>query len=303
PRMSAIGFLLAPKRDIPPARDENWMATVQSWLHIANWAWFELWQALPEEQRRGAPGMPPGAGLSSNAMDASRKQDPDLVASARPWAEQSWKAWNDSGRTAPLPVADAAAAHEALALDSRMSLANLVGYRGGYTPVPPGKLKRGGALAFVKIEGDSNAFAFGEQDGVERALFLELARGHGGDHLAVWTFGRALHILVARSLAPGVRPRLFGPLSVRTRVAAGAKRPGGFVEALEAALDGGALEPDFDALRRDLSRPELSVEACFAALGIPGARDFASPEAAALWEQLDRVAAALLTGQAADKTQ
>jgi hypothetical protein len=47
--MSSIGFLLAPLREIPTERDEQWKSTVQSWLHIANYAWFGLWQKLPQD--------------------------------------------------------------------------------------------------------------------------------------------------------------------------------------------------------------------------------------------------------------
>jgi len=299
--MSSIGFLLAPLRDIPAERDKQWMSTVQSWLHIANWTWFNIWKGLPEQQKRGVPKMPPGTGLSSNAMSATRKKDPEIIGSAQPWAERAWQVWNDSERKAPLPVVDAAAAHEALGLDSRMSLPELVGYSGGFKPVPPKKLKRGGSYAFLKNEGDPNAQAFAQEDGTQRALFLEIARGHGGDHLAIWTFGHALHILVARSPSPGARPTLYGPFSVRTRVAAGTNRPGGFVEKVEGALAGSVLRPDFNSLRREIAKPELSVEASFEALGLPGARDFASPDTAAHWNEMDRAGFALLTGQPADK--
>jgi hypothetical protein len=79
--MSSIGFLLSPLREIPAQRDEQWMTTVQSWLHIANFAWFRLWEQLPAEQKRGVPRMPPGTSLSSNAADATRNKDPELIAS------------------------------------------------------------------------------------------------------------------------------------------------------------------------------------------------------------------------------
>jgi hypothetical protein len=202
--MASLGFLLAPLREIPTEHDDQWLSTVQSWLHIANFAWFGLWQQLSEEERRGVPRMPPGTGLSNNAMDATRKKDPELLASAKAWAEHAWQVWNDSGRQAPLlPVADSATAHEALGLDSRMTAAQLIGYAGGFATIAPAKLKRGGRYGFLKGDGDLNAFAFGELDSTQRELFLEIARGHGGDHIAVWTFGHALHVLVARSVKPG----------------------------------------------------------------------------------------------------
>jgi len=50
--MATIGFLLAPLREIPASRDEKWMATVQSWIDIANRAWFDLWKMLPPEQQK-----------------------------------------------------------------------------------------------------------------------------------------------------------------------------------------------------------------------------------------------------------
>jgi hypothetical protein len=301
--MSTISFLLAPLREIPTEYDDQWMSTVQSWLHIANFAWFGLWQQLTEEQRRGVPKMPPGTGLSSNAMDATRKKDPEIMASAKGWAERVWRAWNDSGRQAPLPVADSATTHEALGLDSHMTITQLIGYAGGFTPIAPAKLKRGGRYGFLKSEGDINAFAFGERDSTQRELFLEIARGHGGDHLAVWTFGHSLHVLVARSAKPGARPTVQGPFSVRARVLDGSKRPGGFVEAVMAALEGSAFRPDFETLQRELAKPELSVAKCFEAFGVPGARDFASPDVAARWEDMNCVGHALLTGQPVDKKQ
>ena len=146
--MATIGFLLAPLREIPTSRDEKWMATVQSWIDIANRAWFDLWKTLPPEQQKDVPRMPPGTGLSTNAMDSSLKKDPDLIASGKSWADRAWKDWNESGRSAPVPVVDAAAVHEALGLDSRMSLAELTGYSAGFVAVSAAKLKRGGSHAF-----------------------------------------------------------------------------------------------------------------------------------------------------------
>jgi len=92
--------------------------------------------------------MPPGTGLSTNAMDSSLKKDPDLIASGKAWADGAWKDWNESGRSAPVPVLDAAVTHEALGLDSRMSLAELTGYSAGFVAVSAAKLKRGGSHAF-----------------------------------------------------------------------------------------------------------------------------------------------------------
>ena len=301
--MSSIGFLLAPLREIPTERDDCWMSTVQSWLHIADMGWLHLWKQLPKEEQSKVPRMIPGTGLSSNAMDAQRTKDPELIASADAWTRREWDEWNRSGRSAALPVANAAAAHEALQLDSRMSLPELVGYSGGFKPIPPKKLQRGGACAFLKNDGGPNSQAFGEDYSVQRALFLEIARGHGGDHLAVWTFGHALNVLVARSASPRTRPVLHGPFSVRAGTLSGAQRPGGFVQGLEDALQGSPLHPDFAALREELAKSELSVETCFAALGLPGARDFSSPDTSALWEEMNDVAVALLGGQTADKQE
>jgi hypothetical protein len=279
------------------------MATVQSWIDIANRAWFDLWKTLPPEQQKDVPRMPPGTGLSTNAMDSSLKKDPDLIASGKAWADGAWKDWNESGRSAPVPVLDAAVTHEALGLDSRMSLAELTGYSAGFVAVSAAKLKRGGSHAFIKNEGDPNAFAFGEQDSVQRERFLETARGHGGDHVAVWTFGHAIHVLVARSPKPGERLALHGPFSVRLRVAAGTQRPGGFVESLMNALSESSIHPDFESLHREIARPELSVSRCFEAFGLPGARDLDSPDAAARWKDMNRVGHALLTAQPVDKKQ
>jgi hypothetical protein len=301
--MSSLAFLLAPLRDIPATHDDPWMATVQSWLDIANRAWSALWEQLPPEERKLVPRMPPGIGLSSNGMVASLRKDPQLIESAKPWVERAWKEWHDSGRKTPIPVLDSAIAHDALGLDSRMSLVDLTGYAGGFKEIPQTKLKRGGRYAFLKEEGDANAFAFGEEDSYQRELFLEIARGNGGDHLAVWTFGHALHVLVARSPKPGARPAVHGPFSVRARMPKGSVRGPGFADALKVALSGAALHPDFEALQGELVKPEFSVAKCFDALGIPGARDFASPDVVARWQDMETAGRALLTAQLVDKKQ
>jgi len=299
--MATLAFLLDPRRPVPDAYDERWMATVCSWIDIANRKWVRLRETLPEDERRAVPRFAAGTGLSSNMADASLRKDPGLVENAEAWMERAWAEWRVSGGNAPLPVIDSWAAHEALNLDSGMSLAAVNAYYGGFTAVPASKLKRGGQHGFLKSEGDANAFAFGENDNIQRALFLEMARGHGGVHVALWTFGQALHLLVARSGKPGERPAVHGPFSVRARPANGAKRPGGFVEAIASALEGGAIAPDLDLLRRELGNPELSVAACFQAFGLPGALDFASPDIAARWDDLEQVGRALLTGEAVDK--
>ncbi|HXY25351.1 MAG TPA: hypothetical protein VEI73_11920 [Candidatus Acidoferrum sp.] len=301
--MSSLAFLHAPSREIPTEFDQHWFHTVQSWLSIANRTWTNLREELPEEERKLVPRMLPGLGLSSNMASASLRKDPQLIDSAKPWVERAWKEWNDSGRKDPLPVLDSATAHEALGLDSRITLSLLTGYSGGFKEIPAAKLKRGGKHSFLKSEGDMNAFAFGEADSYPRELFLEVARGHGGDHIAVWTFGHALHALVARSPKPGARVTVYGPFSLRARVPEGSKRPGGFVDGLKTAVSGSAFHPHFDALERELAKPELSVARCFEAFGIPGARDFSSPDVTARWQDVDSVGHALLTAQPVDKTQ
>src|SRR5262249_22486220 len=135
--MATLAFLLAPSRPIPDAHDQHWMAVVSSWLHIAHGKWVRMREALPEAQRRGVPRFPPGTGLSSNMADASLRKDPALMANAEPWMERAWTEWRSSNGRTPFPVVDAAAAHEALGLDSRISLAHLIGYAGGLPAVPP----------------------------------------------------------------------------------------------------------------------------------------------------------------------
>lgn len=300
--MPTLAFLLSPLREIP-IHDDLWMAKIAAWIDRANFAWFDLWKTLPEPEQKNVPRMPPGRSLSGAAADPGFKKDPQILESARAWAERAWKDWHDSGRKEPIVPANSAAAHEALQIDSRMSLPELTGYAGGFTEIASAKLKCGGRHAFLKNEGDMNAFAFGIEDGTQKELFLEIARGHGGDHLAIWTFGHALHVLVARSEKPGARPKLYGPFSVRARVNERSKRPGGFVEAMAGALSGSTLHPDFETLRRELAKPKLSLEKCFLALGVPGARDFASPDVAARWEDMNCIGRAVLIGQTVDKKQ
>jgi len=69
--MSTLGFLISLMREVPTESDPQWGGAVNSWINLANSDWFRLWEALPQDERKGVPRMPPGFGLSTKAADAS----------------------------------------------------------------------------------------------------------------------------------------------------------------------------------------------------------------------------------------
>jgi hypothetical protein len=302
--MASLAFLLAPARAIPAEPDQEWLSTVQSFTHVADFRWVELWETLDENERKRVSRFAKGIGLSGNAMDAMKKKEPAIVDAARAFIDEAWNQFRAGGA---LPVVDSAAAHRWLRLDSKMSLANLVGYAGGFKPIAASKLKHGGAHGFIKSDSDDNAFDFGGFNSIQRALFHEIARGHGGVHLAVWTYGHALHVLVARcdSSGPDAVATVHGPFSLRLAAGDRASRTRGnaFVDAIADALANSAIKPDFDALRAACGQPALSVAQAFAAVGVPGAveLDDVTLDAAAHWSSMRGYVDALLDGTDVDK--
>lgn len=134
----------------------------------------------------------------------------------------------------------------------------------------------------------------------ERATLEEIARAHGGDHLAVWTFGHAVHAWLARSSRPGQPLAVRGPFSLRLRAPGSERRPDALAT-LRQWFEGSALQPDFAALEAQVAAPQISVRAWFEAFGLAGAREVEPPDTAALWEDFGAVANAILAGGAADR--
>ena len=175
------------------------------------------------------------------------------------------------------------------------SLQALLHYRdAGYKPV-----RRANGLAFLGNSARADAFHFGIARRDELGMLRDIAWAYGGDHVAIWTFGRAVHLWAARSSAPGARPVVL-QLSVRLDAPRDVGRPAGTAERIARWLEGSALAPDVAALRRTLESPRLSVPAWFAAFGVPGAKDLEAPDTRAAWSAFEQVADALLRGAAPD---
>lgn len=175
------------------------------------------------------------------------------------------------------------------------TLRNLLGYR--TTTFKPVKRARG--VGFLAYSAKPDAFDLGRQRGDELTKLYDIAHAYGGDHLVLWTFGQAVHLWAARSVAPGARPLVL-QISVRIDAPRDVGRPGGMAERIAQWLEGSPLAPDVNALRRALEAPVLSVPAWFAAFGVPGAKDLEPPPVGAGWDAFEQVADALLRGDAPD---
>ena len=175
------------------------------------------------------------------------------------------------------------------------ALHRLLSYRGiSFKPV-----KHAGGVAFLAHSSKPDAFDLERQAEGELARLHDIAHAYGGDHLALWTFGQAVHLWAARSPAPGTPPRAM-KVSVRIDAPGDAGRPDTTAERILAWMDGSPIAPDADALRRALQGPVLSVPAWFAAFGVRGAKDVQAPDADAAWSAFEQVAHALLTGDTPD---
>lgn len=176
------------------------------------------------------------------------------------------------------------------------SLQRLLNYRGlKFKPV-----RRPAGLGFLGASAKAKEFTLGESRGDELGRLRAIAHAYGGDHVALWTFGDALHLWVARSAAPGATPRVW-QLALRSGASAGA-RPAGLGARIAGWLQGSMLAPDLAALERALAAPTLSESAFFAAFGIAGVKDSEPPDVQAAWSAFEQVADALLRGAVPDAT-
>lgn len=169
------------------------------------------------------------------------------------------------------------------------SLQRLLNYRGlKFRPV-----RRPGALAFLGTSAKAKEFTLGESRGDELGRLRAIAHAYGGDHVALWTFGEALHLWVARSAAPGARPRVW-------QLAVHGAAPADTAARIVRWLQDSAIAPDVAALQRAFAAPRPGAAAFFAAFGLAGVKDTEAPDARATWSAFEEVADALLRGAVAD---
>ncbi|HVE54687.1 MAG TPA: hypothetical protein VNB23_15000, partial [Ramlibacter sp.] len=175
------------------------------------------------------------------------------------------------------------------------ALVSLLGYRGlRFKPV-----RRHAGPAFVATATRPETFNLGESRKDELGRTHDLVHAYGGDGVALWTWGHAVHVWTARSAEPGARPVVL-QWSLRVDAASPAGRPGGAAEHIGAWLQGSPLAPDAAALRLALQANPLDVPGFFAAFGIPGVEALAPVDPAPVWDAFTRVADSLLAGEPAD---
>jgi len=155
--------------------------------------------------------------------------------------------------------------------------------------------KRGGVLGILANEGNPRIyFNFDAPAGALEGL-RELARDCGGDHFAIFTWNGRLHHWLFRGIENG------DPPAVRkcTIALQGGKREGDPVGEIANWFSKSVIQPDMGELERQLAGPQIRISVWFSAFGLEGASDF--EELATIWDDLEPVALALLSGEAPDK--
>lgn len=155
--------------------------------------------------------------------------------------------------------------------------------------------RRGGLRGLLRNEGDPEVyFPFHKPAGPLDSL-RELARDCGGDHLAVFTWNAQLHHWLFRGTGKGT------PAVVRkcTITITGGAREGDPAGEIASWFEKSPIRPDVAALVQEAAGPRIRPSRWFAAFGLEGASDF--DELATIWEDLEPVTVALLTGQAPAK--
>ncbi len=288
--MPFLGYLFAPQNEIPSEGDREWHGKACSWIRSVDTAWEKRIAALPPNERPPAPAY---RNLSTNMADMFPSACREWAAATEEATGKLLEKWKTTG--GKLPDTDAALFEEMTGIRSKISTAYSVGYRGGFKPIPPAKLKRGAALGFLKVDSNPYEFKFGESDSIEVNFLLEIARSYGGDALALWSWGRSIGLLLARSASPGTRPRVYGPLYIAggQRSTEHATR---ILDDLRAAFEGSTMKPDWKAIEAQLATPELSATAWCTAFGLPQVPEAAPTDAAEVLAAWERAAEALLTG-------
>jgi len=298
--MAAGAFVLAPSRPLNPETDREWAQRYAAWWEHAYLTWDALRGRLSDEDRRLARGCFGSPSLSGNSTDAMKyREDEGLVRAARAWVEDGYAAWVAAGRAETPPDCTPADFERSTGERSDIGIDSLIDYRGGYKAIPTRKLPAGAAAAWVGNKAALDEFSSwtSRQDHELRVMLTELTRVHGGQSLALWTYGHAVHAWHARSAEPGKPPVVT---VVSHRIARRAGRAPSRLRELRDAMSGGALAPDWDALEAQLAADRLSVRAWFEAFGVAGAEELSTPDLEEAWERFERVATALLRAQPAE---
>ncbi len=291
--MPFLGYLFAPRNPLSNTPDNAWHEHVCSWIHAIDTAW---------RKKRGAlatnfSSTPAYRNLSTNMACMPPSRCRALAPDVEPVAEALLEKWRAT--KGELPMFDAALFAESTGIASQICLQNLTGYRGGFKEIPAAKLKRGGTLAFLNSSSDPYDYKFGREDEVEANIFLEIVRASGGDGLALWSWGRSIGLLLARTnCPPTTRVAAFGPFYIapgkRTK-----EHIARMLEKLRQAFEGSAFQVDWKSVEQQLAAEELSATAWCAAFGLPQAPEATPANAAEAFEAWERASAAILGGQKA----
>lgn len=298
--MAAAAILLAPSSPLRRETDREWAQRFATWWEQAYLAWDRHTEGMEDEERRLARGCFSSPSLSGNGADAWKyRDDARLVSTARAWVEDGYPAWVAAGRPSPAPDITPADFERSTGEPSGMGVDSLVDYRGGYKTVPASKLPAGAAAAWLGNKAALDAFGpwSGRGDHELRVMLCEITRVHGGESLALWTYGHAVHAWHART------PEIGAPPTVTVashRIDGRLGRAPSRLHVLRDAMREGALAPDWRALESLLAGERVSVRAWFQAFGIPGAEELVPTDHEAIWERFERVAAALLAATPAD---
>lgn len=291
--MASLAFAFAARKSIPETTDHEWFSRYHSWHHQVMW---RHWERSSDEDRELDQGIYDSPGLTSNFSDARHTDDPEINRLAGAWIERTYKPWVDGGRKAPPPTNDLRDYEQISGEETRLGLSTLLHYRGTLKKLPKGKIPSGATHAFLANIADPYTYELTGNDDYELRIVWELARTYGGDYLAIWTYGHAVHAWYA-SAEPGHEPtvtvadfRLFAPCG----------RSRGSLDALQQAMTRSALHPDFGAARALLGGEAISVRDWFRAFGIDGAEELVPTDHNETWARFEGVARSLLAGKAAD---
>jgi hypothetical protein len=292
--MAALGFLMAPERDVRATTDRDWFETCCAWINGTYMAWRALRDTLPPGER--PEGWFDAPNLTTNAADYMERNRPEHKVAFRAHVAERLAQWQARGCDPATVVHNGPAEFcAATGTEPGLGLDKLVAYRGGLLqPIPEKKLKRGGRVGLLANQGD--VFAFDTEH--ERDLLEELTRAAGGDSLALWTWGHTVQVEILRSRR-ATRPERRR-ISIRLRRPADRERSAGLRSELERGFDGSALHPDWPAIEAQLAAAEIEIGPWFEAFGLPGAAELAPRDGAALWAELDRAGTDLLRGATPD---
>ena len=298
--MATAAFLLAPVTPIPRESDGEWESRYCSWNYLAEVAWEELREKIPAGERRLAQNAFSAGRTTSNFASLGHLKDPAIRRSARKWVKESYGRWVAEGRRGAPPTNSPAEFSAATGIESGISIGDLIHYRGGFKKLAARSLRPGVEHGYLGNKGKIDEFSLGSGSDIELTVFAEIARAHGGEHIAIWTYGQAVHVWHARSGNPGTVPRILRA-SFRIHPPEAHRRDAQPFDRLRSGVEGSVFEPDWDGLRSQLNGAEVSVASWFEAFGIPGANELVPEDREAVWEQFGQVALDLLGGGEVDR--